>query len=235
MDADRNLRRQLSDFPPNGGPTSGTSRWAHSLGRAQLAWRSWTFCIIMLLSMLVIIAPARAAAPDDIMRRLADELTDAVRADKELQNPYSERMAEFMRKHVVPRFNFEVITRSVVGKSWFKATSQERRALIDQFSQLMIRSYSKAVAKLKDYDIEVQSVKVITPNESVVVHTRMIGLPQSYNIDYDMTSDGTGWRVHDITFEGMSLVNSYRDEFNTLIADNGIDGLIADLEKKNSK
>jgi phospholipid transport system substrate-binding protein len=144
-------------------------------------------------------------------------------------------MTEFMRKRVVPRFNFEMITRSVVGKSWLKATSQERRALIDQFSQLMIRSYAKAVAKLKDYDIEVQSVKVITPNESVVVHTRMIGLPQSYNIDYDMASNGGGWRVHDITFEGMSLVNSYRDEFNTLIADSGIDGLIADLEKKNSQ
>jgi phospholipid transport system substrate-binding protein len=178
-------------------------------------------------------ARANAATPDELVRRLANELTDAVRADSELQNPYSERMAEFMRKRVVPRFNFELITRSVIGKNWIKATSDERRTLVDKFSQLMIRNYAKAVAMLKNFDIEVQSVKVITPNEDVIVHTRMIGLPQSYNVDYEMAADDGGWRVHDITFEGVSLVNSYRDEFNSLINTSGIDGLIADLEKRN--
>lgn len=178
---------------------------------------------------------AKAAAPDEILRRLTSELTDAVRADSELQNPYSERMAQFMRKRVVPRFNFEQITRSVIGKNWMKATAEERRTLVNEFSQLMIKSYSKAVAKLKDFDIEVQSVKVITPNESVVVRTRMIGLPQSYTVDYDMAADESGWRVHDITFEGVSLVNSYRDEFNSLILNSGIDGLIADLQRQNER
>jgi ABC-type transporter MlaC component len=33
----------------------------------------------------------------------------------------------------------------------------------------------------------------------------------------------------------VSLVNSYRDEFTSLIANNGIDGLIAELETKNSR
>ena len=107
--------------------------------------------------------------------------------------------------------------------------------LVNQFSLLMIRSYSKAVAMLKDYDIEVETVKVVSPNESVTVKTKMIGLPQSYQIDYDMMRDPSGWRVHDITFQGISLVNSYREEFNSLIADSGIDGLIAELEMKNGQ
>lgn len=189
----------------------------------------------LILGSLMFVVPAQAAAPDDIMRRLADELTTAVRADIELQNPNSERMAEFMRKRVVPRFNFEMITRSVIGKNWMKASAQERRILVDQFSQLMIRTYAKAVARLKDFDIDVQSVKVITPNEFVTVRTTMTAMPQSYVIDYDMQLDNTGWRVHDITFQGVSLVNSYRDEFTTLIANDGIEGLIAELEMKNSR
>lgn len=206
----------------------------HSLILARL--RRITLPIAALvIGTFALLQPAKAAAPDDIMRRLADELTAAVRADVELQNPNSERMAEFMRKRVVPRFNFEMITRSVIGKNWLKASAQERRILVDQFSQLMIRTYAKAVARLKDFDIDVQSVKVITPNELVTVRTTMTAMPQSYVIDYDMKLESAGWRVHDITFQGISLVNSYRDEFTTLIADSGIEGLIAELEVKNSR
>lgn len=182
-----------------------------------------------------IFSSAQAAAPDDIMRRLAEELTAAVRADIELQDPNSERMAEFMRKRVVPRFNFEMITRSVIGKNWLRASAQERRILVDQFSQLMIRTYAKAVARLKYFDVDVQSVKVITPNELVTVRTTMTALPQSYVIDYDMKLESSGWRVHDITFQGISLVNSYRDEYTALIADSGIRGLIEELEQKNAR
>lgn len=196
--------------------------------------------ILVLLAALVTVTlallhPVKAATPDDIMRRMADELTTAVRADAELQDPNSERMAEFMRKRVVPRFNFEMITRSVIGKNWLKASAQERRILVNQFSQLMIRTYAKAVARLKDFDVDVQSVKVITPNELVTVRTTMTAMPQSYVIDYDMKLENSGWRVHDITFQGISLVNSYRDEYTTLIANSGIEGLIAELEMKNSR
>lgn len=217
----RSQRRAVAISSSN--PFFTLTKWFPAIGIAA--------CVVLLSAM----SPVKAATPDDVLRRLAHDLTEAVRSDSELQNPYSERMAEFMRKRVVPRFNFEMITRSVVGKNWMKATNEERRALVDQFSQLMIRSYSKAVAKLKDFDIEVQSMKVVAPNESVVVRTRMIGLPQSYQIDYDMKADEGGWRVHDITFEGVSLVNSYRDEFNSLIASSGIEGLISELEQKNSR
>ncbi len=230
-------------YPIPLGPVSRIWKIIRIVGKIQrptlrlrrIAQHGWPALLVFGFG-LILASPAQSAGPDDILRRLADELTEAVRADRELQNPYSERMAEFMRKRVVPRFNFEMITRSVVGKNWMKATAQERRALVSQFSQLMIRSYSKAVARLKDFDIEVETVKVVSQNESVTVKTKMIGPPpQFFQIDYDMMYDGSGWRVHDITFEGISLVNSYREEFSSLIADNGIDGLIAELEMKNGK
>jgi phospholipid transport system substrate-binding protein len=44
-------------------------------------------------------------------------------------------------------------------------------------------------------------------------------------------ADG-GWRVYDVSFEGMSLVGNYRAQFNKIIRGSSFDELVARLEAK---
>jgi phospholipid transport system substrate-binding protein len=43
-----------------------------------------------------------------------------------------------------------------------------------------------------------------------------------------------GWMIYDITVDGVSLVLTYRDEFNLITSASGIDGLIKRLKEKNA-
>jgi phospholipid transport system substrate-binding protein len=48
-----------------------------------------------------------------------------------------------------------------------------------------------------------------------------------------MRKTDKGWRVYDITVEGVSLVLTYRSEFDAVVKQEGIDGLIKRLTQKN--
>ncbi len=178
-------------------------------------------------------AQAETVAPDELVRKLAAEMTAAVRADPELQTPGSLKISDFVQKNIVPRFDFERVTQIAMGRNWAKANPSEQKQIITEFGRLLTRTYSNAIATLKDLEVEVKSTRVITANVDVTVKTQMIGRPQPVAIDYGLINGPGGWKVYDVTVEGISLVAAYRDEFGGLVSSSGVSGLIEALKKKN--
>ena len=57
---------------------------------------------------------------------------------------------------------------------------------------------------------------------------------QGIPIDYSLEKSADGnWKAYDIVVAGVSLVTNYREEFNTVIRDQGVDALIKQLQSKN--
>jgi len=178
-------------------------------------------------------AQAEPVAPDEMVRKLAAEMTAAVRADPELQTPGSLKISDFVQKNIVPRFDFERVTQIAMGRNWAKANPSEQKQIIAEFGRLLTRTYSNAIASLKDLEVEVKSTRITTANVDVTVKTQMIGRPQPVAIDYGLINGPGGWKVYDVTVEGISLVAAYRDEFGGLVSSSGVPGLIEALKKKN--
>jgi phospholipid transport system substrate-binding protein len=176
---------------------------------------------------------AEVQPPDELVRKLAAEMTQAVRNDPELQNPGSVKISDFVQKNIVPRFDFERITQIAMGRNWAKASPAEQKQIITEFGKLLTRTYSNAIATLKDLDVDVKSTRVTTANVDVTVKTQMIGRPQPVAIDYGLINGPAGWKIYDVTVEGISLVAAYRDEFNGLVSSSGVEGVIDALKKKN--
>jgi len=67
-----------------------------------------------------------------------------------------------------------------------------------------------------------------------VVRTQFIRAGgQPLPIDFTMHQKEGTWKVYDITVEGVSLVMTYRSEFDAIVKQKGIDGLIQALATKN--
>jgi phospholipid transport system substrate-binding protein len=193
--------------------------------------------MVLGIAFLVMAPNARAETvqPDDLVRRLASEVTNAVRSDPELQNPNSPKIADIVGRLIVPRFDFLRITQFAMGRNWAKATPQEQKEIVEQFSRLLTRTYSNAIASLKELDIEVKGTKANSNANDVTVKTQMIGRPQPVAIDYSLINSAGGWKVYDVTVEGISLIAAYRDEFGSLVSSSGVSGLIDVLKKKNGE
>jgi len=53
-------------------------------------------------------------------------------------------------------------------------------------------------------------------------------------VEYAMKKKPEGWMIYDITVEGVSLVLTYRAEFDQITKTAGVDGLIKRMHEKNA-
>jgi phospholipid transport system substrate-binding protein len=198
--------------------------------------KPFLFSLALIFSVLAH-GPSRAQTlePEDIVKKLATDMTTIVRNDPALQAGSAPQLSAVAEQNLGPRFDFERITRAAAGRNWNKASADEKKELIGQFSKLLIRTYASAIANLKDLDVRVKGSRVNTPDQDVTVKTEMVGRPQPVAIDYSLGKVGKDWKFYDVTVEGVSLISAYRDEFTTIIGTSGISGLIEQLKAKNAK
>lgn len=195
--------------------------------------------ILLLLSGLMLCLPLLARAdvpdPDVLIKSTVREVLDIVRNDKDLRSGNQKKMLELVDAKVLPHFNFEHMTKLAVGKSWRTATPEQKQALMTEFRVMLVRTYTKAFTSYRDQTVEVKPFKLDAAATEVTVKTAIVkpGAQQPILVDYDMEKTPTGWRVYDLTVEGVSLVTSYRGTFADQIQQIGIDGLIKTLADKN--
>ena len=76
----------------------------------------------------------------------------------------------------------------------------------------------------------------MAPDDTEVTVSTVISKPgsQPTSVDYEMEKAPDGWKVFDISVEGVSMVMSYRGTFASQVQQDGIDGLIKTLTEKNA-
>jgi phospholipid transport system substrate-binding protein len=173
--------------------------------------------------------------PDVLIKNTVREVLDIVRSDKDLRSGNQKKMLELVDAKVLPHFNFEHMTKLAVGKSWRTATTEQKQALMNEFRIMLVRTYTKAFTSYRDQIVEIKPLKLDLSMTEVTVKTAIVkpGSQQPILVDYDMEKMPTGWKVYDLTVEGVSLVTSYRGTFADQIQQIGIDGLIKTLSDKN--
>jgi phospholipid transport system substrate-binding protein len=193
----------------------------------------------LVCGVLLLCATAGAHAdipdPDVLIKNTVREVLDIVRNDKDLRAGNQKKMLELVDAKVLPHFNFEHMTKLAVGKSWRTATPEQKQALMNEFRIMLVRTYTKAFTSYRDQIVEVKPFKLDAAATDVTVKTAIVkpGSQQPILVDYDMEKMPNGWKVYDLTVEGVSLVTSYRGTFADQIQQIGIDGLIKTLSDKN--
>ncbi|MEO6422904.1 MAG: ABC transporter substrate-binding protein [Candidatus Nitrotoga sp.] len=177
---------------------------------------------------------ANTPEPEALIRNTVNEVLSIVRQDKDIQAGNKKKAIELVDAKVLPHFNFAHMTRLAVGKSWRKATSEQKRVLEIEFRNLLVRTYTNAFTAYQDQEVEVKPLKMANDATEVVMKTLVIskGKPP-LPVNYDMEKTASGWKVYDLSIEGVSLVTNYRSTFAEQIQKNGIDGLIKTLVEKN--
>lgn len=187
-----------------------------------------------LLLILAVPALAQAISPDALLRTLTDEVLTLVRQDTRIQAGDPRASAALVEAKLAPHFDFRRATRIALGKSWRQATPQQQERLTEEFRDLLVRTYSGALAGYRNQTIEFLPLRAGASDTEVTVRSR-IRQPgaEAVLIEYDMEKTGDAWKVFDVRVAGISLVATYRTSFAEEVRNRGIDGLIAVLEAKN--
>lgn len=172
--------------------------------------------------------------PEVLIRNTVDEVLAIVKRDKDIQAGNKKKVNELVDAKVLPHFNFTHMTRLAVGKNWRNATPEQKKNLEMEFRNLLVRTYATAFTTYQDQEVEVKPLKMANDATEVTIKTSILnkGKPP-LPVNYDMEKTASGWKVYDLSIEGVSLVTNYRGTFAEQIQKSGIDGLIKMLVEKN--
>lgn len=179
-------------------------------------------------------AAATDLAPDVLVKSVTEEVLDAVRKDKDIQNGNSKKTLDLVETKILPHFNFPHMTQLAMGREGRQATPEQLKVLTDEFRHLLVRTYSKALTEFRNQEISFKPFKASAADTDVKVRTEIKqtgGKPVS--LDYYLEQSPSGWKVYDVEVGGVSLITNYRTSFGQEIQKNGIDGLIRSLQAKN--
>jgi phospholipid transport system substrate-binding protein len=180
-------------------------------------------------------AQAEMVAPDELIKTTAQDVLVIVKQDKDIQAGNQKKILDLVDAKVLPHFDFVRMTRLAVGKHWRTATNEQKQALVTEFRNMLVRTYTKAFTVYRDQSVEVKPFKMAADATEATVKTTINkpGAPP-VPVDYEMEKTTDGWKAFDVAIEGVSMVTSYRGTFDTQIQQNGIDGLIKMLSDKNA-
>jgi phospholipid transport system substrate-binding protein len=156
--------------------------------------------------------------------------------DQVLKEPDKLNEAAWVDNLIDQVFDFERMSKFVLGPNWKKASPDQQTAFVKEFRALLVRTYStslkKSIAAGKKFEV------TYLPNAGGEERPKIKTIVKETDkapmaVDYDMYSLKGVWKAYNVTVEGVSLVTNYQNEFEKDIREKGMDGLISKLQTRN--
>lgn len=125
------------------------------------------------------------------------------------------------------KVDINFVAKFVLGKHWRTATPKQQQEYIAAYRPFILKNYAGRLAK---YSGQTYTLKNARDDGDASVVTMAIHDTngQDVLVDYRIKGD----KIVDIMVEGVSLLTTQRSEFNGIVENKGIDGLIEALKKQ---
>lgn len=192
----------------------------------------WLF--VSLLFLFVAQVRADDVAPDELVKNTTLEVIAVIKQDRDIQAGDRAKIYALVEEKVLTHFDFRRMSQLAMGKNWRQATPEQQEAIIKEFRSLLVRTYAVSLSQYRDQKIEIKPTKLdAAAKEATVKSLFLQNGREPVTVDYVMYKLPAGWKVFNITVEGVSLVENYRSTFNEQVRKSGVDGLIKTLADRN--
>ncbi len=180
-------------------------------------------------SALAMAQPPQQLVEDTATKVLAKLKEDKAKIEKDPGHVYG-----LIDAYVLPHFDFQRMSRWVLGKYWRRASKDQRERFVEEFRTLLVRTYATSLTAYSDQKITYLPFRDAETAKEVTVRSEVEqpgGFPVP--IDYRLHRLNGEWKVFDVKIDDISLVANYRTTFGQEIKSQGLDKLIAKLADRN--
>jgi phospholipid transport system substrate-binding protein len=191
--------------------------------------------IVLQLYFSSLLAAADIIAPDLMLKQTSDEVIAVLKEKGEQIKEDPDLVYGLVHEYILPHLDEVTIAKLALGKNWRIATREQKLEFINEFRDLLIRTYGRSLSEFSDQQINYFPVRMEKGEEKVVVKSEVIqpGGPP-IPVAYRMRIKDDAWKVYDLSIDGVSLVTSYRGTFDQEVRKGGIEGLLKYLKGKNA-
>ncbi len=181
------------------------------------------------LAMLSYPVHAAPVSGGDTVRGLYEALLTTMKNGRTLG-----QSGRFAQLEPVIRRTFDIpsMARLSVGSSWASLTEAQRQQVTESFGRYISAIYADRFDSYAGQKLQVIGEQPAAAG--IMVRSQIVKANgEPVNIDYMMRRNGDSWLISDIYLDGaISEVATRRSEFAAILKSQGIDGLIAALNRK---
>ena len=187
--------------------------------------------LAMVMALAVLSRPAYAApaSGSDAVQGLYDTLLSTMKNGRTLG-----QSGRFVQLEPVVRRTFDIasMARLSVGPSWATMNESQRQQVIDGFGRYISAIYADRFDSYAGQKLQVTDEQPAAAG--IIVHSQIVKANgEPVKVDYLMRKNGDSWLIADIYLDGaISEVATRRSEFAAILKNDGVDGLIAALNRK---
>ena len=135
---------------------------------------------------------------------------------------------------VSPLFDFRLMAKLSLGRKYWPGLSEEKK---DEFTDLFIkRLRASYLEKISLYTDEKVFFKTPVQNKRKVrIPTEIISNNNRISMIYKLYKSKKDWKIYDLEVEGVSIISTYRSQFDQVLSKGTIDELLQRLEKPENK
>ncbi|MDQ6951286.1 MAG: ABC transporter substrate-binding protein [Mariprofundales bacterium] len=149
------------------------------------------------------------------------------RQDKKHLNEHDRQQ---IRAILEGNFNFREMARHSMGPPWRQLDDAHRNEFVSMFRQIMEYTYGNRLSGYHGQTIAYNHAEF--RRNKARIQSRVTDGSTITPVDYLLKKSSAGWLVYDIKIEGVSMINTFRQDFSGVIDHKGIDGFFQALHKK---
>lgn len=176
---------------------------------------------------------AAVESPNAVVESAAAELSEKIggRKDELAANPAELRAV--IDEILLPRFDRKYAAQLVLGKHWRDASPEQRERFIDAFYDAMVGKYADGVLEYEQDRVEVLPFRGDAEKKRTMVRTIVqLNNGEKVPVNYGLVKRDSGWKVFDVTIEGVSYIRNFRAELDSEISSTSLEQTIARYESE---
>lgn len=184
--------------------------------------------------MLMVTVYTFAATQEQLAQQQLQQNVDAVLSvarDKSLNE--QQRISQIER-YADQYLDYERISALAVGLPWRQFTTQQRQDFCAAFKNMIVRIYAhSALIGASNATVKVLPKVMSQGNNKLETFTEIVSASDKhYTVGYQMYYSNGVFKIYNFRVNGTSLVTVYRNQFDQLIQQQGIEATIAQLREK---
>ena len=129
-------------------------------------------------------------------------------------------------------FGFPLMAKLSVGKEhWLQFNAKQRDEFTSLFTESFQNFYIDKLDLFSDEEVVFLPATVVK-KKKVLVPTNLLSKGKKYSVLYKMANTKNGWKIYDITIEGVSLIHTYRSQYQHVLEGGKVEDLLTKMREK---
>ena len=129
-------------------------------------------------------------------------------------------------------FDYSIMSKLALGKQQLGVISNsEKKEFVKLFEKKLKQSYVDKLALYDNQKVIILGLKDYQKNR-LQLQTELIGKGETYPINYNFYNDKGNWKIYDVDISGVSIIQTYRQQFSGLLKEKSFQEILAQLRSE---